>query len=108
MAIELMMFLEIITSILHNRKIRIEVEFSQEGIVLQIRTEHFKKWYESIGDVFDKGQLQHHSEWLYNFIGQVVEGGLEAIDFFSLNQRQSFKVPVMSEVPNLTTLKMHF
>lgn len=103
-----MMFLKLLASLLYKRKIRVEADANQVGRALQIRLQHIKNWYESIGEVSDKGQQQHHSGWLCKFIGQAVEGDLEALRFFSLDEPLNIQIRAMKEIPNVTKLKMHF
>ena len=61
LTLELMMFLKLLASLLYKRKIRVEADANQVGHALQIRLQHIKNWYESIGEVSDEGQQQHHS-----------------------------------------------
>jgi len=108
LSLELMTFLELLASLLYKRKIPVETDANQVGRALQIRIQHIKNWYESIGEVSEEGQQQHHSEWLCKFIGQAVEGDPEALRFFSLDEPLNIQIRAMKEVPNLTKLKMHF
>ena len=110
LALELMAFLKFLASFLYKSNIRVEVDASQVGRALQIRIDHVKKFYESIGEVGDEGgQQEHYSAWLFNFIGKAIEGDPEALNFFSLDEPQSLETgPVIKEVPNVTKLKMHF
>ena len=86
-----------------------EADASQVGRALQIEIHHTKNWYESaIGDIFDEGQQQHHSEWLCDFIGKAVDGDPEALRFFSLDEPLNVQVRVIKEVLHVTKLKMHF
>ena len=108
LSLELMVFIDLVASLLYKTQISVEVDASQVGRALQIRIHHIKKWYESIGDISDEGQQQHHSEWLCDFIGKAVAADPEALEFFSLNGPLNVQVRVMKEVPNVTKLKMHF
>ena len=108
LTLALMMFLELLASLLYKKQISVEADASQGGHALQIGIHHTQNWYESIGDSFDKGQQQHHSEWLCDFIGKAVEGDPEALRFFSLDEPLNIQVRVMKEVPNATKLKMYF
>ena len=53
LTLELMSFLELLASLLYKRKIRVEADANQVGRALQIRIQHIKNWYESIGEVSD-------------------------------------------------------
>ena len=109
LSLGLMMFPDLLASILYKRQISVEVDTSQVACALQVRIHHIKNWYESIGDISNERQGQHHSEWLCNYIGKVVAADPEALTFFSLDRPLNVQVRVMKEeVPNVTKLKMHF
>ena len=108
LSLELMVFIDLVASLLYKTQISVEVDASQVGCALQIRIHHIKNWYESSGDISDEGQQQHHSEWLCDFIGKAVAADSEALRFFSLNGPLNVQVRVLKEVPSVTKLKMHF
>ena len=108
LTLELMMFLELLASLLYKRKIRVETDAKQVARALQLRIAHIKTWYASIGELSEEGQQQHHSEWLSEFIGQAVEGDPEALRYFTLDEPLNIQIRTMKEVLNMTTLKMYF
>lgn len=108
LAIELMTFLEFLASYLYKSKLKVQIDTNAVGRALQIRIHHIKQWFKSIGEVSDEGQRQHFSEWLCDFIGEAVKGDPEALSFFSLDEPLRIQSGVLNDVPNVTSLKMHF
>ena len=98
LTLELMMFLELLASLLYKKQISVDADASQGGRALQIRILHTKNGMRAL----ETGQQQHHSEWLCDFIGKAVEGDPEALRFFSLDEPLNVQVRVMKEVPNAT------
>ena len=109
LSLELMMFLDLLASILYKTQISVEVDTPHVARTLQIRIHHVKNWSKTgIGDISNERQGQHHAEWLCNYIGKAVAADPEALTFFSLDRPLKVQVRVMKEVPNVTKLKMHF